>query len=222
MDKKSLPYNSSRGCPDGYHKRRYQSSTGKTVKVSCVRSDTTYKESRANFIKRKKANETKRLLSSAKKIPGMRTLSRKACPPGMIERKPYVRRFSTLVRQKGYTVKKKNGTTYTVHPKAKTSYVKSQCVKDMGLPGKGPSKGQGIGPLRKGELKKFDYSSSKTDVARHLALRKAVKEFGALGVFRKLLAVSNYTLRTQPTKSRIYKADSEWVKNEFKSVFASS
>jgi len=133
----------------------------------------------------------------------------------MIERRPYMRKFTSTVRQRGYTVKKKSGKTYRVFPKARGTYVKAKCIKDLGRPGKGPVNG-GIGALRKGELKKHGYSSRASEIQRHTALNKAVKEFGALGVSRKLMAVANYTVRTQPEKSRIYKADSEWVREHNK------
>jgi hypothetical protein len=161
--------------------------------------------------------QTRRLRSLAGKIPRIKSISRNVCPPGMIERRPYHRGFTSAVRQQGYTVTKKTGKTYRVFPKAKGTYVKAKCIKDLGRPGKGP---KAIGALRKGELKKHGYSSQKPEAQRHAALNRAIKEFGALGVSRKLMAVANYTVRTQPEKSRIYKADSEWIRSENKLLVA--
>jgi hypothetical protein len=48
--------------------------------------------------------------------------------------------------------------------------------------------------------------------ARHAALAKAVKEFGSLGVWRKLNAVYVYTRRTAPEASKTFKADRDWVR----------
>jgi Family of unknown function (DUF5771) len=219
--RRSLPYDSKKGCPPGFHHREgYKSVTGKYVEPRCVRATTTYKESRKNFEARQKRRMTERLRKVSAQIPRIKNISRKVCPPGMIERQPYVRRFSTAVRQRGYTVKKASGTTYRVYPKAKSAYVKAKCIKDLGKPGKGVGAGESIGALRKGELKKYGYSSSKSDQARHAALRKAVDSFGALGVFRKLVAVANYTVRTQPEKSRVYREDAKWIKESFSKLVA--
>ena len=146
------------------------------------------------------------------KIPSIRSLSRKDCPPGQILRKAYVRRYSTAVRAKGFTVAKSNGRTYRVHPTNKNMLIESRCVKDMGLPGKGPRSGKGVGPLRKGELAKYGYSFRTSDSQRHAALKKAVQEYTALGVYRKLDAVAKLTLRTAPNASKVFAADRDWIR----------
>ena len=47
---RSLPYNASKGCPTGYHKRMtYKSASGRVVPPRCVRSTTVYAESSKNF-----------------------------------------------------------------------------------------------------------------------------------------------------------------------------
>jgi hypothetical protein len=148
----------------------------------------------------------------AQKIPGIRTLSRKNCPPGMIMRKNYERRYSTAIARRGYTVKRKNGKTYRVHPKQKDTHVKSRCIKNLGNPGKAPAK---IGPLRKGDLKKHGYSFRLNSATRHQALRKAVGEYGALGVFHKLAAVRSLTKATLPAASQVYEKDEKWVRGSF-------
>lgn len=115
-----------------------------------------------------------------------------SCPKGYIRRASFVR----------YT---KSG---------KHTLVPEQCVRDMGVPGKGYRNGPGIGALRKGELAKHGYSKVNTMsmAARHAALAKAVKEFGSLGVWRKLNAVYVYTCRTAPEASKTFKADRDWVR----------
>jgi hypothetical protein len=82
----------------------------------------------------------------------------------------------------------------------------------MGLPGKGE---QSIGPLRKGELSKYGYSMTATKDKRHSSLKKAIEEYGALGVYRKLDAVSKLTKTSIPEASKIYTEDKEWVKRKF-------
>jgi len=143
------------------------------------------------------------------KIPSMRSLSRKNCPPGMIPRKAYVRRYSTAVRSKGFTVKKSNGKTYHVKPSDKNMLVESRCIKNVGLPGKGPKL---FGPLKKGELAKYGYTFRGTEAERHAALKKAVSEYGSTGVFRKLNAVAKLTKRASPKAANVFSKDREWVR----------
>ena len=159
------------------------------------------KNSPSNTAKRR----TRKLIQQ---IPSIRSLSRKNCPAGMIRKKGYVRKYSTAVKEHGYTVKKKNGKEYRIRPKASEMYVESQCVKNTGLPGKGPAL---FGPLRKGELAKHGYSFRKSNAERHAALRKSIDEYGAAGVYRKLNAVTKLFQRTHPTYSARFKEDREWV-----------
>lgn len=230
---KSRSYSSIFGCPEGYHKRAsYKSVKGKTVPTRCVRSTTTKKETSKEFKQKTLTKQSRRLKTMKKRVPGIRTLKRRACPPGMIERKEYARRFSTAVLREGFTKRNRVGRTIRVKPhKGSLSYVESRCVKDKGLPGKGTQK---IGPLRKGELSKHGYeifqkqkngkyifeSDNKTHKVvpvetRHAALRKAVKEYGALGVYRKLDAVSKISARTTKQGSKIWKEDRDWVRTTF-------
>jgi len=143
----------------------------------------------------------------------MKSLARKACPPGMIERKGYVRKYTSAIRKKGFTVKRLNGTSYTVYPKNKSMRVNSSCIKNTGKPGRGLPKS--IGPLRKGELSKYGYSFRINMSDRHTALRRAVDEYGALGVFRKLDAVAKLTKHTVPEASSVYKMDREWIQSKY-------
>ncbi len=211
---KSLPYNSEKGCPDGYHKRKeYTTDAGTYVPPRCVRSTTKYKESQAERRSALKRKQTRRLMA---KLPTIKSISRKNCPPGMIPRKAYVRRYSTAIRQRGFTVKKSSGKQYRVYPTSKSLLVESRCVKNTGLPGKGPQGGvAGVGPLRKGELAKHGYSFRRSESQRHAALKAAVEEYGALGVYRKLDAVSKLTVRTIPDAAKVFKEDKEWVKSHF-------
>lgn len=204
---RSRPYNETRGCPSGYHKRiSYTSRSGRRVPARCVRSTTVYNDSSKNF-KRGVTQKMARRLKSAG-ITSTTVNARKACPPGKILRKAYIRRFRTNVRERGYTVKRGNQ-VYRAYPKSRSTIVEAACVKDKGLPGKGPLE---ITPLRKGELQKYGYSYRKSDLDRHEALRKAAKEFGPLGVYRKLDAVAKLSVRAAPKASTIFKKDRDWVK----------
>ena len=196
---KSIPYNSTQGCPSGYHKRsEYTAASGKYVPPRCVRSTSPYEFKRSTLKKhaQKKNDEIK-------------------CPKGYIARHSYARRYKTSVRQRGYTVKKASGTTYKVYPKNETLYVPAACVKDLGKPGKGVPEGQGIGPLRKGEMTKFGYSSKKPEEERHEALKKAVAELGPLSTYRKLDAVAKLGVRVAPDASRIFAKDRDWLERKF-------
>ena len=103
---KSRPYSYFTGCPEGYHKRAaYKTKTGKKVPVRCVRSTTVKKETSKEFKQKTLAKQSRRLATLTKLLPSIKSLSRKACPPGMIERKEYARKYSTAVLQKGFTRK---------------------------------------------------------------------------------------------------------------------
>ena len=206
---KSRPLSNSGKCPAGYHKRKSYSLNGQKVRATCVKSTTVYKNSSKEFKNREKERMSHRLKLY---IPSMKSLARKACPPGQIERKPFVRRYSSKVRQEGFTVHR-NGKTYKVFPKEKSMYVEPTCVPDKGKPGTGIP--VSIGPLRKGELSKYGYSFRKSEGARHTALKSAVNEYGALGVFRKLDAVAKLTKTTIPEASKVYTEDRAWIQSKF-------
>lgn len=133
-----------------------------------------------------------------RRLQGFRLLRRytvKSCPAGQILRDPYVR-----------------------ERRGQRQLVPASCVTDMGAPGKGIPTGEpGIGPLRKGNLNRFGYTSVTTlsEGRRHLALAKAVKVYGSLTVWRKLNAVYIYTKRTSPRSSAVFKADRDWVKAHY-------
>ena len=120
----------------------------------------------------------------------------KRCPRGTIRRNAYTRTSAS----------------------GKQARVASACIKNVGLPGKGfQGEGSGIGELKEGELSRFGYDEVANMSAkdRHAALTKAVKEYGALMVFRKLNAISVYTRYTAPTSSHIFLLDRNWVKRTF-------
>jgi len=107
------------------------------------------------------------------------------------------------IRRKGYVTKR-------------GVRVSARRVRDMGAPGKWQSKhGVGIGELKEGKLARVGYAVTSPKTARHRALRKAVKSYGALSTFRKLQAVGTYTKRTSKSKSHKFIADRDWVKKSF-------
>ena len=206
----SLPFNENKGCPPGFHKRAsYTSKKGHHVSPRCVKSTSPYSESSKNFTRRMLARRESRL-----KAVGKPATSRKGCPPGQVERQGYVRRFAPNIIQKGYTVKKSSGKAYRIHPVKSSVYVRPGCIKDRGLAGK-LAPGEGFGFLHKGELKKHGYGYEQTKEERHSALRRAVKEFGPISVFRKVDVVAKLSKRTVPEASKVFKADREWIRREY-------
>jgi len=128
---------------------------------------------------------------SSKPAPYRR--SRKACPPGKAPRAAYVRH-----------VTKANGTRKNIH-------VKSSCVK--GSVSRVPV--AQIGPLRKGELKRFGYSYKLPESIRHSSLRAAIKQLGALDVYRKLDAVAKLSATANPSSSRAFAGDRDWIRSHY-------
>ena len=123
-------------------------------------------------------------------------MATRKCGKGKIYRKSYTRRGTRADRK---------------------SIVRGQCIRNVGVPGKGFRGGPGIGQLRSGELSKFGYDHvvSKTMAQRRDALEKAVKAYGSLGVWRKLNAVQVYTRRLSPASSKIFKEDMDWVRGKY-------
>jgi hypothetical protein len=209
----SLPYDEKKGCPNGFHKRSsYTSKRGHRVPPRCVKAQTVYQNSRKNYSRRIIRKQEERLNSIGK------LHTRKLhCPPGKVERKGYVRRFGKTIMQRGYTVKRATGQEYHIKPEKSSIYVKPSCVKDKGDPSvKPPGPGESFGILRKGELKKHGYVFREPRHVRHVALNKAIKEFGPLGVYHKLDAVAKLSKYSVPRASRVFREDLEWLKRNYK------
>ena len=132
------------------------------------------------------------------------------CPPGYLERRGYVRRFEQDILQKGYTVKRANGQIYRIKPGKASVHVKASCVKDPNPPGKI------FGPIRKGGFAKHGYIFTDLAEKRHEALRKAVKEFGAISVYNKLYTLTKISLRKAPDTSKVFRQDLHWIESRYK------
>lgn len=150
----------------------------------------------------------------------MKTQTRKRgganeCPKGYIMRKGYTRKFRSTVKDSGFTVRRK-GKVYTVRPKAGSIRVEPGCIRNRGLPGKGPREGESIGKLRKGELVKYGYQYRLSNSLRQEALKRAIKRFGPLSVYRKLDAVAKLSTRTAPDASTVFARNRDWIRNNYK------
>lgn len=74
---------------------------------------------------------------------------------------------------------------------------------------------KGIGPLKKGLLKKVGYDVSQPTRRRRAAVDAAVKKYGKLSALRKLNAVAVYTRKRSPAKSRTFKSDVRYVQKKY-------
>jgi len=124
--------------------------------------------------------------STSPYAPQKKRKSRKSCPPGKIPRASYTRR---VVSSSG----------------SKSIHVKSTCVK-------GGTPTQTIGPLRKGELKRFGYSYKLPESVRHHAMKAAIKNLGALDVYRKLDAVAKLSATKNKQAHMVFSADRDWIR----------
>jgi hypothetical protein len=144
-----------------------------------------------------------------------RTVSRrkpKPCPKGYLLRKGYTRKFKESVMDRGYTVKR-GDVVFRAYPKTSRIRVEPTCIKDRGLPG--TISGPGIGPLKKGELIKYGYSFRLPAELRRNALKRAISEYTALGVYRKLDAVAKLSVRVNPKASKRFAADRDWLRANY-------
>ena len=202
---RSLAYTGK--CPKGYHKRKmYSSVSGHRVSPRCVRAQTIYPETSAEFKRKTLRKMQNRLHKMTRKTLGLT----KKCPAGMILRAPYKRKFRNTIKREGY-LRRVSGRTMRVRPSKSSTLVEASCIKNRGLPGKQI----GIGPLRKGELIQFGYSFRLPVETRHKALEKAIKKYKPIGVFRKLDAVAKLSVRTVPKASQVFMEDRDWVRAKF-------
>ena len=175
---------SAKICPPGYNKRKSY-----TIKR-------TGKQVESHCVKK----------TNTKKNLGLN----KVCPRGYLLRKPYVRSYQTSTKRTGYQVKRGNK-TYRAYPKTNKTVVKATCIKDLAGPGQSSSI---IGPLRKGDLSKYGYGAKKPEYERHVALNKAIQEYGALTTYRKLNAVAKLSVRRAPGISKIFEKDRNWIRSK--------
>ena len=102
-----------------------------------------------------------------------------------------------LTRRRGY-VRKNTGT-----------YVKPTCVRTT------RKAATRIGPLRKGELRKYGYSYKLPDSVRRAALNRAIRAKGPLDVYHKLNAVAKLSTTHAPAASSSFAADRNWIRHTY-------
>ena len=73
----------------------------------------------------------------------------------------------------------------------------------------------GIGSLRKSKLTQFGYHTDLSKTERSAALSKAIKEYGALSVYRSLNALAVYNKNTHPEVAKHAKEDRDMIRAKF-------
>jgi len=137
------------------------------------------------------------------------------CPGTEIIRKGYYR--------KGYYRTSPSGKRIHI----KSVYVKPKCVRDLVTPPKkkprvpksmeflSMPKNVQITIFNKGKLTDYGYSSKLPTTVRRNALKKSIKIFGSLSVYRKLIAVKVLNKNTNPTISKKFGSDANWIKKNY-------
>ena len=69
--------------------------------------------------------------------------------------------------------------------------------------------------LVRGKLREFGYSVYLPEKERQKALDKAVKEYGGLSVYRKLIAVYTLNKNRAPEIARRFRKDANYIKNKY-------
>jgi len=132
------------------------------------------------------------------------------CPVGYVKRKGYTRK-NTGKHITARCIRSTSPYAPTLKkPKAKS---KKECPS-----GKIPRASyllKTIGPLRKGELRKFGYNYKLSESIRRSALTMAIKELGALNIYRKLDAVAKLSERENPLAHMVFKTDRDWIRANY-------
>ena len=117
-----------------------------------------------------------------------------------------------------YVKASKGRKAYSYIRKASRTRVRAVPAYDVGTAGKSKVR---IGTLKKGMLTRYGYHPVEAMTNRHKALSKAVTkgEEEPRAVVRRLVAISTLTKGHLPRASRIYKADSKWVRAKYASRF---
>ncbi len=118
------------------------------------------------------------------------------CPKGQIEKSGYTRK----------EYRRKDGTL------VKRTSVGATCIEDKGKKGKGPK----ILPTPDPNisLRKYGYSTKKSENQRHRSLKRASKETGTLPVLRRLNLIANFN-KWNPEVEHEMREDVEYLKNEY-------
>ncbi len=165
-----------------------RSPSGKLIKVKAKKIKSTRGlPGKLSKIEKKKSKK----MSTRKKGYNKEMFVNKKCPPGYISRTGYV-----AIR---------NG---------KPIAIKTECVEDRGKKGKSKIRTRG---LEYYDLGVFGYKNINSMKAgpRHKALASAVKKYGHLSVFRKLILLSTVNKNTNKSLSQKFRRDANWVRKMY-------
>lgn len=106
-----------------------------------------------------------------------------------------------FIRRKSFERRSRSG---------RRSRVKSVCVMDRGMPGKGPKT---LPIPERGVLSRFGYEGVKDipDFKRQSALRKAIDAYGYRKTIGHLVLIANFTRRSDPAAYAIFRNDQKFV-----------
>ena len=172
-------------CKHKYIKRRSYRRLGKYYPESCIRSTSVYAEKYNQFQQKERKRMTLRMRGISRSTRG----NTQRCTKGIL-RKSYIRIS-------------KNGTR---------QLIKAKCIKQRG---KGST--VKIGPIRKGLLTQFGYVHVDQLYKKHRyrILKKAIKYYGSLSVWKKLNVLSVFTKYNNPKLHHIYQNDKQWIQSTF-------
>ena len=69
--------------------------------------------------------------------------------------------------------------------------------------------------IKKGDLTQFGYKAHISSEKRHEALKLAIKQYGALSVWRKINAIYVLSKNRYPALSAKYNVDRNWIMKNF-------
>jgi len=132
-----------------------------------------------------------------------------SCPKGQIRRSSYTRKAHP---RKNY---KRSDGTHVKHSYVDRTRVPSTCVPDKGAPGKTPSQKRVLPSVGKEKsLRRYGYSTKKSESKRHNALNKASEKYHPLDVLRRLNLIANYT--AEPDVEKVLRRDVRYMSKKYK------
>ena len=129
-----------------------------------------------------------------------------SCPEGYTLRKGHTR------KPRGKHTIRRDGKVFIVSSSNVPVRISASCVKTRKHKETMSKTSKQIRILRKGALIKYGYQWRLSDITRRNALKKAVKDYGALSVFHKLDAVTKLTKRKAPNAHVRLEMDRDWIR----------
>ena len=132
-----------------------------------------------------------------------------SCPKGKIRKSSYIRKAHP---RRSY---KRSDSTRVKYSYVDRTRVPSACVPDKGAPGKTPSHKKVLPSIGKEySLRRYGYSTKKSESKRHEALNKASEKLHPLKVLRRLNLIANYTAESDVEK--VLRRDVRYMSKKYK------